>query len=104
MRLSFLQEFVQPIQSGKKVQTTRLSLNKKIQKNSEVAAVAKNSEFGTLRIDEIELRTLGTFDSEDANREGFSSLDEFKKVWQKIYKVWNENQIVCVISFDYRPS
>jgi hypothetical protein len=103
MRLSFLEEFVQPIQCGKKIQTTRLNLNKKIRKNSEVIAVAKKSEFGKLRIDEIELRTLATFDSEDAKREGFSSFDEFKEVWKKLYKSFDLNQTVYVIRFTYRP-
>ena len=99
MKLYFLKEFIGPILSAEKTQTTRTRLSKNIQKHSTVKAVAKSREFAELRVEEVEHRKLGTFDNDDAQREGFSSLDEFIKIWKKLYRSFDADKLVYVVRF-----
>jgi len=36
---------------------------------------------------------------EDAKKEGYDSLKEFRKVWEKINGYWDPNQVVWVYEF-----
>ena len=39
------------------------------------------------------------FDNEDAKREGFASLAEFKRVWRKKHGEWDDDELVHIIHF-----
>jgi len=42
---------------------------------------------------------LGEIPMEDIQKEGFRSLEEFKREWTNIYGEWNPDQIVTVYEF-----
>lgn len=101
--LSFLPEFVAPILQGEKEQTARPN-KYGIEKGDDVLAVSKSEHkpFAKLRIVDVQRRTLGSFDEEDAHREGLPSLDEFIRVWNKIHpwKGFDPDQKVYVFRWD----
>lgn len=44
---------------------------------------------------------LGEMTSEDAFKEGASSLDEFREEWTELYDSWDDQQLVWVVEFEY---
>jgi hypothetical protein len=42
---------------------------------------------------------LSEITKEDARKEGFETLDEFKAAWKEIYKTWNPEQVVIAYEF-----
>jgi hypothetical protein len=42
---------------------------------------------------------LGDISEQDAHKEGFQSIDEFKAAWINIYGSWKPNQVVTVLEF-----
>ncbi|MCJ7425043.1 ASCH domain-containing protein [Candidatus Bathyarchaeota archaeon] len=42
---------------------------------------------------------LGDITQEDVQKEGYTSMEEFRKVWAEIYGQWNPDQIVTVYEF-----
>jgi len=47
----------------------------------------------------VYVQRLGDVSDEDARKEGFPSLEEFKRVWREIYGSFNPEQRVVVIEF-----
>ena len=44
---------------------------------------------------------LGEMSEEDARREGFESLEEFKRAWITLYRRWDDGQQIWVVEFRY---
>lgn len=38
---------------------------------------------------------------DDACREGFPSLQDYRETWESIYGPWNDTKIVWVVEFTY---
>ena len=47
---------------------------------------------------------LGEISLEDVQKEGFSSLEEFRREWERLYGKWNPEQVVWVYEFKLVPS
>lgn len=47
---------------------------------------------------------LGNISEIDAQKEGFSSIEEFKQIWIKLYGKWRPNTVVWVYEFKLAPA
>ena len=47
---------------------------------------------------------LGDMSRDDALREGFRDLDEFREAWEGIYGAYDPDQVVWVVEFQYLGS
>jgi len=102
--LQFLACEKEPIVEGKKTQTSRLTIpDPKIKAGAIVHAIVREPRFADLRISSVERKKLKYFDEEDAEREGYPTMREFRKMWQDAYGEWDENQLVYVIHFERSP-
>jgi hypothetical protein len=45
--------------------------------------------------------TLGKMTPQDAEKEGYSSLREFREDWERFYRSWDPRQTVWVVEFEY---
>jgi ParB family chromosome partitioning protein len=99
--LQFLACEKKPIIEGKKTQTSRLTIpDPKIKAGAIVHAIVREPRFADLRISSVERKKLRYFDEEDAEREGYATMREFRKAWQEVHGEWDENELVYVIHFE----
>jgi hypothetical protein len=52
-----------------------------------------------IKVVDVFRRTLGRFKDENAKREGFETIDEFKDSWMQKYGVWDDSELVYVVMF-----
>jgi len=91
---------LEPVVKGGKTQTTsRSAPDSRIKTGAMVHASIYVPRFADLQIASVERKRLRFFDAEDAKREGYSSLAEFKRVWKNKYGEWDDNELVHIISF-----
>lgn len=91
---------IQPILQGEKIQTvSRTAPNQKVKAGATVQASVYMPHFADLRIESIERKKLRYFDEEDAKKEGYNSLTEFKRTWKKKHGEWNEDELAYVVHF-----
>ena len=89
------------IVDGEKTQTSRITIpDPKIKADAVVHAVVREPCFANLRITSVERKKLKYFDREDAQREGYKTVEEFRKKWRDTYGEWDENGLVYVIHFE----
>jgi ParB family chromosome partitioning protein len=99
--LQFLASEKKPIIEGRKTQTSRLTIpDPKIRAGAIVHAIVREPRFADLRINSVERKKLKYFDEEDARREGYATMKEFRKTWQEAHGEWDENELVYVIHFE----
>jgi len=101
--LLFKPEHVGLILSGRKTQTRRVWKKSR----ARVGAVHKAKtalfspdHFALIRITGLRRERLGDITLEDARREGYDTLEEFKAVWVRINKTWDPELEVYVVSFE----
>jgi hypothetical protein len=46
-------------------------------------------------------QTLGKMTPQDAEKEGYTSLREFREEWESLYRTWDPRQTVWVVEFEY---
>lgn len=102
--LLFKKEFVEPILNGRKVETRRIYKDNvcRIREGSIHKAKTNynsKSTFATLKITYVRKQRLGDMSEEEALREGFNSLEEFRNAWVKCYGKFNPAQVVHIIGF-----
>ena len=99
--LQFLAYDKKPIIDGGKTQTSRTTIpDPKIKTGAIVHAIVREPRFADLRITAVERKKLKYFDEEDAEREGYQTIEEFRQKWQETYGQWNENELAYVIHFE----
>lgn len=99
--LTFETNDMEPILKGAKTQLTCSSApNSKIKTGVTVQASVYVPHFADLRIVSVERKRLRYFDEEDAKREGYASLAEFKRVWRKKRGEFDDNELVHIIRFE----
>jgi len=99
--LQFLSDDKQKILQGKKTQTSRTTIpDPKMKIGATVHAVIQEPRFADLRIVSIERKRLRYFNEDDAKKEGYDMLEEFKQKWQEVYEEWDESQLVYIIHFE----
>jgi len=98
--LTFEPNDMEPILSEAKTQiVSRNPLSQKIKTGTTVHASVYVPHFADLRIVSIERKRLRYFDEEDAKREGYASLAEFKRAWRKKHGAWDDSELVHIIRF-----
>lgn len=91
---------MEPILKGAKTQmVSRSAPNSKIKTGASVQASVYVPHFADLRIVSVERKRLKYFDENDAKKEGYSNLAEFKRAWKKKHGEWDENELVYIIQF-----
>ena len=55
---------------------------------------------GYIRITGKFYQKLGDISQEDVRKEGFQSLEDFKRAWESIHGVWQPEQAVIVYEFE----
>ncbi|MEM4704053.1 MAG: ParB/RepB/Spo0J family partition protein [Candidatus Bathyarchaeia archaeon] len=99
--LQFLAVDKKPLLDGTKTQTSRTNIpDTKLKVGAIVRATILEPNVANLRVTAIERKKLKYFDEEDAKREGGYTLREFKKLWEEMYGVWDENQLVYIVHFE----
>ena len=56
--------------------------------------------FAKIQVTKLYKQCLYSMSDEDAKKEGYESIEEFKKIWIKINGVWNKGLNVDVIEFN----
>jgi len=98
--LTFEPNDMEPILNGIKTQiSSPTAPDLKIKTGLNVQASVYVPHFADLRIVSVERKRLRYFDEEDAKREGYASLAEFKRAWKKKHEKWDENELVHIIHF-----
>jgi hypothetical protein len=91
---------MEPVAKGAKTQmVSRNAPDPKIKAGATVHASVYVPRFASLRIVSVERKRLRFFDGDDAKREGYPSLAEFKRAWKTRYGEWNDNELVHITSF-----
>lgn len=83
--LKFNKEYYEPIKSGKKTQTLRKN-NKRLQENEIVKAIFPGTDNEIkIKITDTGYKQFKYLNEEDAQKEGYDSLEQLKKDLIKIY-------------------
>ena len=97
--LPFRLKHKQLIENGKKIQTSRIRWVFGATKDA-IGSANVVEPIGLIKIKSVVDKKLGDFTIEDAKREGYSSLEDFKKIWIELHNNWNPNLIVRVYNFE----
>lgn len=99
--LHFRAAEMKPILNDAKTQTARTGVpDPRIKVGMVVHATVLEPHFAQLRVTGVLRKRLRYFDEEDAQREGYKTLEEFKKVWTGFHGGWDEGESVYVIRFE----
>ncbi len=99
--LIFEPEDMEPVLKGAKTQiSSSTAPDPKLKAEAKVRASIYVPHFADLRVVSVERKRLRYFDEEDAKREGYSSLGEFRRAWKKKHGEINEDILVHIIHFE----
>ncbi|MCD6479840.1 ASCH domain-containing protein [Candidatus Bathyarchaeota archaeon] len=101
MSISFKWRYIPLIRLGLKTETRRLRRPRLRVGGIYPLRVGRRLLPDRVRILNIYPQRLGDVTEEDAHREGFQSLGEFRKAWLDIYHSWDDEQQIWVIEFRY---
>jgi ParB family chromosome partitioning protein len=92
---------MESVLKGAKTQISSSSApDQKIKTGATVQASVYVPHFADLRVVSVERKRLRYFDEEDAKREGYLSLAEFKRAWKKKHGGFNDDELVHIIHFE----
>ncbi|NPV80716.1 MAG: ASCH domain-containing protein [Firmicutes bacterium] len=97
----FKPEHVEPILAGRKTQTRRVG--KKRWNVGSIHQARLNyyaKPFARIKILAVRQERLGDISEEDARREGYGSVEEYRKVFERIYGRWVPDEMVWAIDFE----
>jgi ParB family chromosome partitioning protein len=101
IELVFKPSDIKSILDGTKTQiVSRGAPNQKIKIGVTVQAIVYMPHFADLQIVSVERKRLRYFDEEDAKKEGYSSLTDFKCAWKKEHGEYNDEELVHIIHFE----
>lgn len=60
----------------------------------------KDKQFGKMQLIAKRKERLGDITEEDARKEGYASVEAFKKIWIEIYGEWTPELDVIVLDFE----
>ncbi|MCD6421819.1 hypothetical protein J7L13_00515 [bacterium] len=96
----FHKQHIPKIFSGQKIQTRRL--HKRKWKVGKVYVLRRNwfdKGIGKILITRRFEQKLGEISPEDVKKEGYNSLEEFRRAWESINGEWNPEKTVTVYEF-----
>jgi hypothetical protein len=101
----FTKDLIEKILEGKKTMTSR---SRKLYNVGDITNLMANKDYSKItgkyiKIVKVYPKKLGDFTEEDARKEGFNSLEEFKKYWKEHEKklgIWNDDRIVWIHEFE----
>jgi len=99
--MMFKKDLLEMVISGAKTQTRRRHKNllKEKQKYVVKRNWYKNTEY-YIQIKKVYPQKLGDVSEEEARKEGFSGLDEFRDAWIRINGSWDPDMVVTVYEFE----
>lgn len=103
LMLLFDNYFVEPILESRKTVTRRGWERCLVKAGSTQTLMCYYSRFGVFgkaKVESVQRQKLSEMREEDARREGFDCLEEFKTYWQR-FGPWKEEQEVWVIAFRF---
>jgi hypothetical protein len=103
MTLLFKPEHVQPILNGIKTQTRRVWKKPRVKVGGIYKAKTKlfsKDYFTMLKVTGLRKERLGDISEEDAWAEGGYTVEEFRKVWERINGRWDPEQEIWVVEFE----
>jgi hypothetical protein len=100
----FNKDLIDLILKGKKTMTSR---TKKLYESGTITNLMANKDYSKLtgkfiKITKVYPKKLGDFTNEDAQREGFNNLQDFKDYWNQRLNSknsWNNNRVVWIHEF-----
>lgn len=98
----FREPLIQKIREGRKTQTRRTSKRRyKVDRRYGIRSSRFRRSEAHIVIKRRFEQKLGEISSEDIKKEGFDSLEEFRKAWEEINGKgsWDTEQIVTVYEF-----
>jgi len=101
--MMFKRELLDLVISGRKTQTRRRHKNllKEKQKYVVKRNLYKNTEY-YIQIKKVYPQKLGDVSEEEARKEGFSGLNEFRDAWIRINGSWDPEMDVVVYEFELK--
>ncbi|MBE0448774.1 MAG: ASCH domain-containing protein [Actinobacteria bacterium] len=97
----FKPEHKDMILAGKKTQTRRVGKKRwKVGSIHQARLNYYSEPFARLKITGVRRELLGWITNEDAEKEGYSCIAEYKQVFRRIYGFWDDMQEVWVIDFE----
>lgn len=101
LELHFRATEMKPLLDGVKTQITRKGTpDPKIKAGATVYASVWEPRFAELHVTAIVRKRLRYFDEEDAKREGYKSLEQFKKTWVELHGEWDDAESVYIVRFE----
>ena len=97
----FKKDLLNLVVSGRKTQTRRL--HKNILREGRIYALKRSwieSTGDYIKITKVTRQKLGDVTEEEAVKEGFSNIDEFRSAWIRINGSWNPEMEVTVYEFE----
>ena len=101
MSISFKWRYIPLIRRGLKTETRRLRRPRLRVGGIYPLRVGRRLLPDRVRVLKIYSQRLGEVTEEDARREGFKSLMEFRRAWIDIYQSWDDEQRIWVVEFRY---
>ena len=99
--MMFKRELLDLVVSGKKTQTRRL--HKRVLREGRIYALKRSwieSTGDYIKITRVTRQKLGEVTEEEAEKESFSSIDEFRIAWIRINGSWDPETMVVVYDFE----
>lgn len=98
----FKRRHIHKIHEGQKTQTRRTHKRTwKLGKTYSIRASYFGKPEGHIKILKKFKQPLGEISLEDVKKEGFESLEDFRKAWIEINGSWDPEQVVTVYEFKY---
>jgi len=97
--LPFQLKHAEMIKNGTKTQTSRKSIDPRIREGTPFEIWTC---YATARVDRIQRKRLGDFTDDDAKREGYNTLNEFKDVWKGLHGKCDDNETIYAIQFSVK--
>lgn len=98
----FKKEHKEMILNGTKTATRRVWKKPRVKVGGIYKAKLKmlsKSFFAKIIVTKLEKQFLADMKLEDAKKEGYNSIEEFKDIWEKINGLWDDLDVVTVVEF-----
>lgn len=101
----FTADSIDKIRSGRKTQTRRLWKVTHVRPGGVYRVRASrfaafNPSDPAIRVTAVRIEALAAITPEDARREGFATIAEFREAWVRLHRDWHDPDRVHVVDFE----